>query len=164
MSRTGRRLLTTLFLLAAARVTPAQEVLLGRVGPEAILSISPEWRTNREAYEPAEADIRVIASTPVKARLDVYFGSWCSDSRREVPRFLRILDRASPARLKVRYYGLDRTKKEPARLVRRGAIERVPTFILRADGREVGRIVETPQTTLENDLALLFQKAAVSPP
>jgi len=157
-------LLTTLLLLAAARVTPAQEVLLGRVGPEAILSISPEWRRNLETYEPAEADIRVIASTPVKARLDVYFGSWCSDSRREVPRFLRILDRASPARLKVRYYGLDRTKKEPARLVRRGAIERVPTFILRADGREVGRIVETPQTTLENDLALLFQKAAVSPP
>ncbi len=153
--------MTLLFLLAAARVTPAQEILLGRVEPEAMLSISSEWRTNREAYDPAEADIRVIASSPVTARLDVYFGSWCSDSRREVPRFLKILDRASPASLKVRFYGLDRTKKEPARLVRRGAIERVPTFILRVDGREVGRIVETPQTTLEHDLALLFQKAAV---
>jgi len=164
MSRTARRGLTILFLLAAPRVTPAQEVLLGRVGPEAILAVSQEWRTNRESYEPAEADVRVIATTPVKARLDVYFGSWCSDSRREVPRFLRILDRASPARLKVRYYGLDRTKKEPARLVKRGAVERVPTFILRVDGREVGRIVETPQTTLEHDLALLFQKAAASSP
>jgi hypothetical protein len=164
MSRTTRRALTILFLLVSARVTPAQEVLLGRVRPEAILSISPEWRTNRDAYEPAEADIRAIASTPIKARLDVYFGSWCSDSRREVPRFLRILDRASPARLMVRYYGLDRTKKEPARLARRGAIERVPTFILRADGREVGRIVETPQTTLEHDLAVLVQKAAASSP
>ena len=164
MSTLSRRALTMLFVLSVARVTPAQEVLLGRVEPDAILSISPEWRTNREAYDPGEADLRVIASSPLAARLDVYFGSWCSDSRREVPRLLRILDRTSPANLKVRFYGLDRTKKEPARLVRRGAIERVPTFILSVDGREVGRIVETPQATLEHDLALLFQKAAAPSP
>jgi thioredoxin len=163
VSKTALRSLTLLFLLTAFRPTPAQEILLGRVGVEAILSISPEWRTNREAYDPAEADIRVIASSPVAARLDVYFGSWCSDSRREVPRFLKILDRASPVRVKVRFYGLDRTKKEPARLARRGAIERVPTFILSVGGREVGRIVESPRTTLEHDLALLFEKAAVPP-
>ena len=164
MSTRSRRALTMLFMLSVARGAPAQDVLLGRVEPDAILSISPEWRTNREAYDPAEADLRVIASTPLAARLDVYFGSWCSDSRREVPRLLRILDRTSPAHLKVRFYGLDRTKKEPARLVRRGAIERVPTFILRVDGREVGRIVETPQATLEHDLALLLQKAAAPSP
>ena len=97
MSTLSRRALTMLFVLSVARVTPAQEVLLGRVEPDAILSISPEWRTNREAYDPAEADLRVIASSPLAARLDVYFGSWCSDSRREVPRLLRILDRSAAA-------------------------------------------------------------------
>src|SRR2546426_10468935 len=142
-----------LVLLFAARSVSADDVLLGRVRPGTILSISEEWRKNHDDYEPSATDVQRIASLQVPATLDVYFGSWCSDSRREVPRFLRILDRASPARLKVRYYGIDRTKKEPERLVRRGAIERVPTFILRADGREVGRIVETPQTTLEHDLA-----------
>ena len=142
----------------------SEEVLLGRVRPEAILSISDEWRSNRDAYEPAPEDVRRIAALRAPARLDVYFGSWCSDSRRELPRFLKILERASPNRLRVRYYGLDRTKKEPARLARRGSIERVPTFILLVGGREIGRIVETPSATLESDLAALIDRAGEPAP
>ncbi len=160
MPRTSRRIVGLLILFAVARGAAAQDVLLGRVRPETILAISEEWRTNRNAYEPSGTDVRRIASLRVTAILDVYFGSWCSDSRREVPRFLKILDRASPSRLKVRFFGLDRTKKEPARLVKKGGIERVPTFILRAGGREVGRIVEAPQTSLEHDLAVLVERAA----
>src|SRR2546425_630478 len=149
-----------LVLLFAARSVSADDVLLGRVRPGAILSISEEWRKNHDAYEPSVTDIQRIASLQVPATLDVYFGSWCSDSRREVPRFLKILDLAFPSNLKVRFFGLDRTKKEPARLVKRGAIEKVPTFILKTDGREVGRIVETPETSLEHELAVLVERAA----
>jgi hypothetical protein len=156
-----RHLVGLLVLLAATQAAVAEDVLLGRVRPEAILSISEEWRTNRDAYEPSETDVRRIASLQVGATLDVYFGGWCSDSRREVPRLLKVLDRASPRHLKVRFFGLNRTKKEPVRLVKRGAIERVPTFILLVGGREVGRIVETPQTSLEHDLAVLVERAAV---
>jgi len=163
-SRISRDVLGLLALLVAARAVAAETVLLGRVRPEAILSISEEWRQNRDAYRPSQTDIRRIALLQVPATLDVYFGSWCSDSRREVPRFLKILDEASPQRLKVRFFGLDRTKKEPARLVRRGAIQRVPTFILRSGGREVGRIVETPQTSLEHDLAVLIEDASSAAP
>ena len=151
-----------LVLLAAARADAAEDLLLGRVRPQTILSVSEEWRNNRDAYEPAGVDIRQIAALQVTATLDVYFGSWCSDSRREVPRFLKILDQAAPSRLRVRYYGLDRSKRKPERLAKKGAIEKVPTFVLRVDGREVGRIVETPQTTLEHDLALLVERAASS--
>jgi thioredoxin 1 len=150
--------------LAVARAATADDVLLGRVRPESILSISDEWRANRDAYEPFDSDVRRIASLQVHATLDVYFGSWCSDSRREVPRLLKVLDRASPRHLRVRLFGLDRTKKEPVRLAKRGAIERVPTFILLAGGREVGRIVETPQASLEHDLAVLVERAASSAP
>jgi len=145
--------------IATASVA-ADGVLLGRVKPRAILSISEESRQNRDSYQPTVTDVLRIASLKVPATLDVYFGSWCSDSRREVPRFLKILDLAAPRGLKVRYFGLDRTKKQPARLVRKGSVERVPTFILRSDGREIGRIVETPQTSLEHDLAVLVESAA----
>ena len=82
---------------------------------------------------------------------------------RELPRLLKILDRASPPGLRVRFYGLDRTKKKPARLARRGAIERVPTFVLSAGGQEVGRIVESPRSTLEHDLALLAERLLRTP-
>lgn len=158
-----RRNVGLLILFAAVSTVAADDVLLGRVRPDAILSISEEWRATRDAYEPSETDVRRISSLQVRATLDVYFGSWCSDSRREVPHLLKILDQSAPRRLKVRFYGLDRTKHEPARLARRGAIERVPTFILMTGGQEVGRIVETPQTSLEHDLAVLIEGLA-SPP
>jgi hypothetical protein len=162
--RATPRIFGLLLILAATAPAAADDVLLGRVRPDAILSISEEWRANRDDYEPSEVDVRRIASLQVSATLDIYFGSWCSDSRREVPRFLKILEQSSPRRLRVRFYGLDRTKKAPARLARRGAIERVPTFILMSGGREIGRIVESPETSLEHDLAVLVENASSAAP
>jgi len=40
----------------------------------------------------------------------------------------------------------------------------VPRLLLSVRGHEIGRIVETPQTTLEHDLALLIRKAAGAGP
>lgn len=36
-------------------------------------------------------------------------------------------------------------------------IERVPTFIVYADGRELGRIVETPEGSLEEHLVKILK-------
>ncbi|MCU0370461.1 MAG: thioredoxin family protein [Bacteroidales bacterium] len=35
-------------------------------------------------------------------------------------------------------------------------IQKVPTFIIYRKGREIGRIIETPYTTLEKDLLMFF--------
>jgi len=144
-------------LVSAARAAATDDLLLGRVRPSAILAISDAWQKGHDSYEPAAEDIRVLATPRAPATLDVYFGSWCGDSRREVPRLVKILDRAVPADLRVRFYGVDRAKKEPARLVKRARIEKVPTIILSVGKQEIGRIVETPQSSLEHDLALLFE-------
>lgn len=148
-------ILVVVLVTASFTAWSAEEVLLGRVRPVTLPSISESWGKEYDAYEPAAEDLRALATLKGPAVLDVYFGSWCSDSRRELPRLMKILDRASPPGLQVRFYGLDRSKKKPARLARRGAIERVPTLVLSAGGREIGRIVESPRSTLEHDLALL---------
>ena len=151
-----RAVLFAVILAAAAmRARGAEEVLLGKVRPSALPSITESWGKDYDAYEPAPDDLQTLGTLRGPADLDVYFGSWCGDSRRELPRLVKILDRASLPGLRVRYFALDRTKTKPARLARRGAIERVPTIVLRAEGREIGRIVESPTTTLEHDLALL---------
>lgn len=153
-----RRAGLILVVLLATAPFPAWsdgEPLLGRVRQSSLPAISESWREDYEAYEPAADDVRALAALQGPAVLDVYFGSWCSDSRRELPRLVKILDRAASPGLRVRFYGLDRSKKKPARLARRGSIERVPTLVLSAGGREIGRIVESPRSTLEHDLALL---------
>ena len=153
--RTTLILAVVVLVTASLRTWGAEEVLLGRVRPATLPSISESWEREYDAYEPSAEDLSALAALKGPAVLDVYFGSWCSDSRRELPHLMKILDRASPPGLRVRFFGLDRSKKKPARLVRRGAIERVPTLVLSAGGREIGRIVESPRSTLEHDLALL---------
>ncbi len=162
-----RALLGCAFTLCAFFPAPlagaSDDILLGRVKPSAILAISEAWRGGHDSYEPAAEDLNLLSVPRARANLDVYFGSWCGDSRREVPRLLKILDRAAPSDLRVRFYGVDRAKKEPARLVRRARIERVPTIIVSVGGREIGRIVETPKSSLEHDLALLFEQIPARP-
>ena len=154
---------------AAAAVLPggvlpaaAQDLLLGKVRRGAPLSISSAWQAEYDQYAPAAEDVAVLAAAPHGTRLDVYFGSWCSDSRAGVPHLLKILDAAGTSRIKLRLYGVDESKTEPARLLEGVGLERVPTIVLSVDHREIGRIVETPATTLEHDLALLVRKAAAA--
>jgi thiol-disulfide isomerase/thioredoxin len=82
----------------------------------------------------------------------VFLGTWCGDSRREVPHFMRIAEKSGMPAKRIRYYGLDRTKKSPDGLTDAYRIERVPTFIFLVGGTEIGRIVELPRSTLEGDL------------
>lgn len=91
----------------------------------------------------------------------VFLGTWCSDSRREVPRFLKIMDQAGITADRIRLYGVDRAKESGDGMAGRYAISRVPTFILLRGGEELGRIVEHPVTTLEGDLLDILSRAAL---
>jgi thiol-disulfide isomerase/thioredoxin len=165
-----RRVFGPLLMLLALRAPlgPAAagatgEMLLGRTGAAEILGISPEWQRRYDEYQPAPEDIAVVREAPEGALVMVYFGSWCGDSRLGVPAFLKTLEEAHAPNLKVRYVAVDRSKKEPARRLDGVGLDLVPTFILSVRGHEIGRIVETPATTIEHDLALLLRKAASSP-
>jgi hypothetical protein len=128
----------------------------------------------REALEdPAHGDFALVYDTSrihqdfvsliqqVHEGIDVvvFLGTWCSDSRREVPRFLKIADLAGIESDRIKLYGLDRTKKSSDGLTDRYGIERVPTFIFLRGEREVGRIVELPRTTLEGDVLSILAGA-----
>jgi hypothetical protein len=155
--------LTALSDSAVVPSEPAHEPLLGRARPSTILDIAPSWRRQYDDYRPDPADLEVIRNAPDGSLVIVYFGSWCSDSVIAVPHFLKILDEARAPHLKARYVGVDRTKKEPAGRLEGVGLELVPTFVFSVHGHEIGRIVESPATTLERDLALLVRKAATRP-
>ena len=65
-----------------------------------------------------------------------------------------------PLPILTEFVGVDREKIEPANLLEGKFIERIPTFIVRRGGQEVGRIVETPLGLLEEDLAVLILEAS----
>jgi hypothetical protein len=96
--------------------------------------------------------IDLIQKTNADVEVIVFFGAWCSDSRREVPRFFKIEDLAGHPMHRVTLFALDRKKKSPEGREASFQIERVPTFVFLKQGKEIGRIVESPRTTLEGDM------------
>ena len=68
-------------------------------------------------------------------------GTWCDDSKREIPNFYKILDNAKFNYLNLEMVAVDKSKK--AKGLEKGYdIIRVPTFIFYKDGKEIGRFVE----------------------
>lgn len=91
--------------------------------------------------------------------ITLFLGSWCKDSKREVPRFFKILD-AADYNGDVELIAVDRRKKTPENLQKGKDIKRVPTMIFKKDGEEIGRIVEYPVESLEKDIQKILSGQA----
>jgi thiol-disulfide isomerase/thioredoxin len=149
--------------LARAEDKPAagEAVPVGPVTREKIETAAPEWVQAQLESRPEAEAARALASVEPGAEVTVFLGTWCGDSRREVPRLWKALDETGGAvPFEIHYVGVDHDKKEPAAELAENGIQYLPTFIVRRGGREVGRIVETSPNGIEKDLlALLTGKA-----
>ena len=122
---------------------------------------APDWVQAEVEAKPDAGAAQALGTVEPGAEVTVFLGTWCGDSRREVPRLWKAMDTGSGAvPFQVRYIAVDRAKKEPADLVKENGILYLPTLIVRRGGHEVGRIVETSPHGVEQDLlALLTGKA-----
>lgn len=102
-----------------------------------------------------------------KWSIRIFFGSWCGDSKRELPRFLKLLSAISFPMEKVSIIGVGAGdslyKQSPGREEAGLGVFRVPVFIVYNNGKEVNRINEFPVVSLENDLLRIVSKQAYSP-
>ena len=90
-------------------------------------------------------------------------GTWCRDSKREVPRIYRILDAVSFDKSRLTLINLDRTKSSPKGKEESLNIHHVPTLILYRSGIEIGRIIESPIKSLEKDIAAILTDESYTP-
>ncbi len=100
-------------------------------------------------------------------RMEIFLGSWCGDSRREVPRMLKVLENAGMDTSKVSLIFVDNSKnsykQSPQHEEKDKNIHHVPSFIIYDEQKEVGRIIESPLTTLEKDMLAILQKQSYQP-
>lgn len=111
------------------------------------------FKPNLENYEPDSEAMKVIKTNLPEYEVKIFMGTWCSDSKREVPKFYKILELADYDMEKVALYGMDRQKTTPKNLQDVYDIKRVPTIIFYQNGEETNRFVEYPQETMEEDIA-----------
>ncbi|MFA6598478.1 MAG: thioredoxin family protein [Ignavibacteriaceae bacterium] len=135
-------------------------VLVGICDRDAFKDTSFAWWFNSE-YENYDVDKETLANIKMDNEfhsITIVMGTWCSDSRREVPRFYKILDFLKFPSEKVKLIMVDRKKGAAEVDISSLKIELVPTIIFYNDGLEIGRIIESPKESLEKDLAAILMK------
>ena len=142
-------------ILLFAQSTMKVPVLYGEIEEQKLL-VPPykEWySTNFEAYIPGEKEVRALKEISFKnITIEIFMGTWCGDSKREVPRFYKLLHVISFPIQQVKLIALggdSLVKQSPQHEEKKKGIFRVPTFIVYKNGVEVSRINEYPAFSLE---------------
>jgi thiol-disulfide isomerase/thioredoxin len=105
-----------------------------------------------KSYVLDDATIKEIKTILPELNIKIVMATWCSDSRREVPAFIKILDAVNYPVNKLTLIGVDRNKSGLFDELEGLDIVFVPTFIISKGNDEIGRIIESPFETLELDL------------
>jgi thioredoxin family protein len=131
--------------------------LVGDVSEATLFSTVPVWRGLMESYQPAPAAVAALRKEMRPVTMTVVLGTWCGDSKEFVPRVLKTVHAASNPNVAVRLVALDNDFLHPQDVIGGRRIINVPTIVLESDGRELGRITETPAgATAEEDLAAIL--------
>lgn len=152
---------TTARSAPSAPAAPRPADLVGVTSRAEIEAALPAWRDAILSAQPAREPARALAHVPPGAEVDVFLGTWCGDSRREVSRLfaaLAIAEAEGPLPFALRFIGVDRAKVAPG-LSDGAELRYVPTIIVRRDGVEVGRMIETATLGVEQDLLDLLTGA-----
>jgi cyclophilin family peptidyl-prolyl cis-trans isomerase/HEAT repeat protein len=155
--RVGDRILRT--RVGEGAVPAYYPIWYGPVSAERLDREIAGWREERESYKPQQKWLDMLRTAKLRYGLVVAMGTWCGDSREQIPRLQAVLSALGerspfdPPRL----VGVDRSKATDAKLYRYGVVELVPTVVVTVGGSEVGRIVEAPKSgSIEEDLVRIL--------
>lgn len=132
--------------------------LLGKVDENGLKKAPfAEWFNKyHEDYLINTAITKQLKDSLNQYQIKVFFGSWCGDSKRELPKFYKILESIKFPENQLEVIAVDDTeeayKQSPNHEEKGYNIHRVPTFIFIKDNKEINRIVEYPKETLERDM------------
>jgi thiol-disulfide isomerase/thioredoxin len=124
--------------------------LVGEISKEMI----KENQWFKDSYNEANIDLSII--TDIKKYLNnikikAFIGTWCEDSKREVPVLYKILNHVDFNYSNLELITVDK-KKKAIGLEKGYNILRVPTFIIYKSDIEIGRFVEFSKESLEVDI------------
>ncbi|MBV6645285.1 MAG: thioredoxin family protein [Cyclobacteriaceae bacterium] len=130
--------------------------LHGQVNPKKLWT-KPYKKWFKPSYKTTEVHLEKLEGIPKPDSITIFLGTWCGDSKREVPAFMKITSEWGVPTNKINVIAVGRElqtyKQTPEHYEAGLNIHRVPTFIFHdKDGNEINRIVESPVVTLEDDI------------
>lgn len=101
-----------------------------------------DWfSANYKNYQPNKKIVQKISKKLKNISKKAFIGSWCHDSKRELPRFYKIMESAAlDLNINFQMVGISIGKKTPDNLQEGYEIKHTPTFIFYKKGKEIGKI------------------------
>lgn len=135
--------------------TSQKEILIGKCTLEGLMSnevFNTAFKTENKYYKIDSNTVEVLRNKIDNITIVLFMGTWCGDSKEQVPRFYMIMDMLAYDTHSIKIYCNKRGKYADDPYANQFNILKIPTFIIFKDGVEIGRIVETPKLSLEKDL------------
>ena len=101
---------------------------------------------------------RIDTNALNETNIVVFMGTWCHDSKREVPRLYKILDEINYDYAKFEIIGLKNNKTGYFKDYSNFNVKNTPTIIFFQNKREIGRIIEKPKKSLESDIQKILNE------
>lgn len=140
-----------------------KEVMLNICTREAITSFEEfkaSYDPNYAAYKVDSTLLKELGKVVKGKKITIVLGTWCGDSKLQVPHFLKVADALSLSEKDITFIAVDGAKKAENGLIDKMKITNVPTFIFTdKKGTEIGRITESPKETLEKDMLKILAEA-----
>lgn len=111
-----------------------------------------------EQYKPNKKAFKTIKKNISDYEILLFMGTWCGDSKYEVPKFYKLLDEVGYNKDNLTSVGVNYSKKAPGDLDEKYNVHRVPTIIFLKDGKEINRYVEFSVENLEKDIAKIVSE------
>ncbi|MBT8184708.1 MAG: thioredoxin family protein [Eudoraea sp.] len=137
--------------------------LLGKINQQGLLRPPfKDWfQPGFENYKVDMETMQRVKNDLSKYSIKVFLGTWCGDSKREVPRFNKVLEAINFPKGQLTTIAVDylkpNYKKSPGGEEKGMNIVKVPTFIFYKNGEEVNRIIEFPVVSIEKDIAAIVR-------
>nr|MQY61371.1 hypothetical protein [bacterium] len=82
--------------------------LLGPLSKEEILENFPDWQVEVASYVPDQEVIEKLQSIPSEIKIEIFLGTWCSDTKRNVSAYFKIMDMVDNPLIMTSYIGIPR--------------------------------------------------------
>ncbi|MFD2164757.1 thioredoxin family protein [Thalassotalea euphylliae] len=143
-------------LSACASTENKVDDYVGEISQQQLLTDYAVFANGHSSFALTEVQKNQLTALPRGTSLEVYFGTWCHDSEREVPRLLKAF--AQRPDIPVTMYALDYHKLDPDGRAEDAGVKFTPTIIVKFKGQEMGRIIERPKINLVADISAMFDR------
>jgi thiol-disulfide isomerase/thioredoxin len=146
-------ILFTLFISGSAQ----DKIDTGLISVDSLTEKYEWYRTRYNNYQTDKKVIKTIRNKLRGYKIIVFAGSWCPDTHKLLPEFLKVINDCRFNKNNLEIYFLDMNKTSPEGKETKYNVHSIPTFIFLKKGKEKGRIVESANISIEEDLIRLTE-------